>query len=40
MHKHVQLLILIGKPCFFVFLMTAMDTETQLILLWFLNNQM
>ena len=38
MHKHVQLLILIGKPCFF--LMTAMDTETQLILLWFLNNQM
>ena len=39
MHKHVQLLILIGKPSFF-FLMTAMDTETQLILLWFLNNQM
>ena len=37
MHKHVQLLILIGKP---FFLMTAMDTETQLILLWFLNNQM
>ena len=29
MHKHVQLLILIGKPWFF-FLMTAMDTETQL----------